>query len=426
MIKTELPASRGASQSFPYDPAGFLFHKISLFLLGGALLLAAWHGQVGMVILLGLVFSAAGLAATWSRVSLDGVTGQRSIVERRLFPGEFCEVTLQITNRKPLPLPWIKVEDEIPERLAGNIPTLAGDWPGVRLLSRCTSMLWYSRARWRYRLQGDRRGYYKIGPMRVTSGDIFGFYPRWAIIPLRDHIIVYPRIFPWERLFPSLHPLGESKTAQPVFQDPTRILGLRDYRPEDSLKHIHWKASARQQRLQVKVFECTTTLKISLFLAVDHFRLNDSAGEDDWELAISTAASVAYHLIEQGTPVGLFANTCLADSDLAISMAPGSTPDHLMEILEALAKVTPRSGDSFETFLQEERRNLPSGSTLMLITSGVGELLSCLMHDLEESGYRLFLLLIGDQEATIPEVGIPTCRIRHPGSLLGAHPGIHP
>jgi uncharacterized protein (DUF58 family) len=146
MIKTEFPTGRGASQSFPHDPAGFFFHKISLFILGGALLLAAWHGQVGMVVLLGLVSSAAGLAAAWSRVSLNGVTCQRSIKERRLFPGEFSEVTLQITNRKPFPLPWIKVDDEIPEGLAGNIPTLAGDWPGVRLLSRSASILWYSKA----------------------------------------------------------------------------------------------------------------------------------------------------------------------------------------------------------------------------------------------------------------------------------------
>jgi uncharacterized protein (DUF58 family) len=426
MIKTELPPGRGASQSFPYDPAGFLFHKISLSLLGGALLLAAWHGQVGMVILLGLVFSAAGLAAAWSRVSLDGVTCQRSIEEKRLFPGEFSEVTLQITNRKPLPLPWIKVDDEIPEGLARNIPTLAGDWPGVRLLTRSASILWYSKAKWRCRLQGDRRGYYRIGPMRITSGDIFGFYPRWATIPLRDHIMVYPRIFPLDRLFPSLHPLGESKTTRPIFQDPTRILGLRDYRPEDSLKHIHWKASARHQNLQVKVFECTTTLKISLFLAVDHFLLTGSPPREDFELAISTAASLAYHLIEQGAPVGLFVNTCLADSGLAVSMAPGSTHDHLMEILEALAKVTPRYGDSFEAFLQGERRHLPSGSTLIFITSRADEPLLWLMNDLKEKGYRLLFLLIGDHEGTGPEGRIPTYRVRHPESLSGAHPGIHP
>ena len=426
MLKIDPATDPVTPQSFSSQPSGYLLHRFSLLVLWGILLLAAWKAQVGIVIFLGLVFSAAALAALWSRVSLAGVRCQRLIQERRLFPGESTELTLQIINRKPLPLPWIKIDNEIPADIVRDVPPSPANRPGFFLLSRSASMLWYSKVSWKFRLQGHKRGYYRIGSIGVTSGDIFGFYPRWARVFQIDYVIVYPKILPLDQLgIPSLHPLGESRTIQRLFQNPTRTLGLRDYRPQDSLKYIHWKASARHQHLQVKVFESTTTLKVSLFLAIDSWASNGSHSEEDFELAISTAASIAYHLIEQGNPVGLFANTRLADSGMAVSIAPGGSRDHLMDILEALAKITSRSRDSFETFLQRERQALPSGSTLIFIASQAPEPLLWLLNDLKKSGFQVFLLLVGDQKERCPEGPLPRNYIRHPGSLLGNHPEIH-
>ena len=84
-----------------------------------------------------------------------------------------------------------------------------------------------------------------------------------------------------------------------MFQDPTRPVGVRDYQHGDSLRHVHWKASARLQSLQVKIFEPTTTFKVALFLSVDSFTFNGSFSEDEFELGISVAASLAHHVIER-------------------------------------------------------------------------------------------------------------------------------
>ena len=54
----------------------------------------------------------------------------------------------------------------------------------------------------------------------------------------------------------------------------------------------------------MKVFEPTTTLKVSLFLAGDGYPPAGPRSEEEFELAVSTAASIAHHLIGQGTPVG--------------------------------------------------------------------------------------------------------------------------
>ncbi len=95
-------------------PAGFLLGKLGLIILLSGLLLAAWNGQIIVVILLGLALSAAGMAKLWSRFSLAGVGYERIVSEMRVFPGEHIELTLRLINRKLLPLPWIQLNDEIP------------------------------------------------------------------------------------------------------------------------------------------------------------------------------------------------------------------------------------------------------------------------------------------------------------------------
>lgn len=393
--------------------------KFGLLAILAGLLLAAWYDQVVIVILLGLVLSAAGLSKLWGRLSLAGIHCQRLLSERRVFPEEYIELKLRLVNRKLLPLPWIQVDDEIPVGFAPDVSLAPGNRPGFGFLSKAAALLWYTGVSWRYRLYCNKRGYYTLGPIMVTSGDIFGFYPRSITEPLIDHIIVYPRIFPMAQLgIPSLYPLGETRAERRIFEDPTRTIGVRDYSPHDSLRHIHWKATARHQNLQVKVFEPTTTLKVALFLAIDSFEHDGLYNEEDFELGISTAASIANYITEQGSPVGLFVNTRLADSGQSVRMPPGSGTNQLVSILEALAKVTPYSSGSFEEFLQSQRRGLPWGTTLIFILCRPSESLTGLLTNLRESGHKLLVLQIGEPGAGRIDHTVTWHNVRAPGDLV--------
>lgn len=394
-------------ERFSPQPVGYLLDRFGLVAVLVGFLLAAWNGQVVIVILLGLILSAAGVSKLWSRLSLVGVHCQRQLSEQRVFPGEYVELKLRVVNRKLLPLPWIQVDDEIPVGFAPDVSLAPGSRPGFGLLSKATALLWYTGASWRQRLYCNKRGYYRLGPTMVTSGDIFGFYPRSIIESLRDHIIVYPRIFPIAQLgITSLYPLGETKAERRIFEDPSRVIGVRDYSPHDSLRHIHWKATARHQNLQVKVFEPTTTLNVALFLAVDSFEHGTVQNEEDFELGISTAASIANYVTEQGSPVGLFVNTLLAGSGQSARILSGSGTNQLVNILETLAKVTPYSKDSFEDFFQTEQKSLPWGTTLIVIVGRPSESLTELLTNLRETGHKPLVLQIGNQgrgriEATV-------------------------
>ena len=415
------PPEKGYSSA----PAGYLLGRFGLLVMLAVLLLAAWFGQTVIVVLIGLALSAAGLARFWSRLSLTGVQCQRFLDERRLFPGEYVELKLRLVNRKLLPLPWVQVDDEIPDGLTPDTPLVPGGRPGRGLLSNTVSLLWYTGINWRYRLRCDKRGYYPLGPIVATSGDIFGFYPRSVTQPLIDHIIVYPQLFPLAELgLPSIYPLGETKAERRIFEDPTRTIGVRDYTPRDSLRHIHWKASARHQKLQVKVFEPTTTLNVALFLAVDSFQDSQGDGvEENFELGVSTAASIANYVVRQRSPVGLYANTSLPDSVQAVRIPPGGGVSQLVNILEALAKVMPLSGGSFDDFLQGEMGNLTWGTTVIMVISRLPDSLPWLLTRLREVGHRPLVLQIGERQDEAAEYATAWYNIRNPGDLTGFNSG---
>ncbi len=416
-LKAQTPSS--GERGYSPQSVGHLFGVFGLLAMLLVLLVAAWFGQVLVVILAGLVLSAAGIAKLWSRFSLVGVRCERFLSEQRLFPGEHIELRLRLVNRKLLPLPWVQVDDEIPAGWAAGTATRPGSRPGFDFLSYAGSLLWYTGISWRHRLQVSKRGYYSLGPVMVTSGDIFGFYPRSVPQPLIDHVIVYPRIFQLAQLgLPSLYPLGETKAERRIFADPTRTIGVRDYSPHDSLRYIHWKASARHQKLQVKVFEPTTTLKVALFLAVDSFQQNEGVNaEPDFELGISTVASIANYVVQQRSPVGLYVNACLSGSGQPVRIPPGSGVTQLVNILESLAKITLLPSGSFDQFLESEWSSLPWGTTLIIVISKPLDSLSGLLTRLREAGYKLLVLQVGEWPGgSVSQVA--WYYVKRPGNLI--------
>jgi uncharacterized protein (DUF58 family) len=402
MDPNQLPSSIPAPHFRPLTEAsGFLFHRNSLIVTVGILFLSAWEGLVTFVIPLGLVLAAALLAKTWARLSLVQVSCKRTVREKRLFPGDRTDVRLELANRKILPLPWVEIEDAIPSQLLEEKLPPSAQRPECGSLLRSSSLLWYRRAKWNFSLRAGKRGFYSLGPLRLRSGDLFGFYRRMMEVPLPEAIIVYPQIFPISQFsIPSLFPLGEIRSAKRIFQDPVRPIGLRAYQPYDSLRHIHWKASARGQGLQVKVLEPTATLQASLFLGVDSYQRDGGFQEEDFEWGICLAASLAHHFVAKGIPTGLFSNGRMIDSGQPVQILPGGSREQTLMILEALAKVTPEVNEPLESFLQMERRTLAQGNTLIFVLHQISDTLTWQLQELKEAGYKLAVLLSGDQETS--------------------------
>jgi len=395
-------------------PANPLLNNIVLVVVFAALVGAAWAGYAALVVLLGLALSAGLLAKLWGLLCLKAVTCERRLGERRVFPGEEVEMTLRLVNGKLLPLPWIEMRDELPTALMPITSLELTERPGYVSLCQSTPMLWYSAAVFTHQLHCSTRGYYTLGPLSITSGDIFGLHRRTSAQTETDHLLIYPRIYTLTELgIPSLSHLGDAKSDLRIFDDPSRLTGVREYSPGDSPRRIHWKASARRRTLQVKLYEYTTDVKVAVFLAVDTFA---DGSPDDLELAISTAASVTRHLLERNVQTGLFTNSRLADTGRSARVAPSRGVDQLAVILEALAKATREADGPFIDFFERERIELGFGGTIALVVGTVPAALKVTLADLRRTGRRVLVLQLGEQSRESGMTGVQWHHVRRPAA----------
>src|SRR5436305_14606625 len=175
------------------------------------------------------------------------------------------------------------------------------------------SLRWYERVTRRYTVQCHTRGVHTFGPTKLRSGDIFGFISREILLSNRQYLLVYPLVVPLTRFgLPARHPFGEQRAPRRLLEDPSRVIGVRDYAYGDSLRRVHWKATARTMQLQSKVYEATTTYTLVIFLNVAaHFDTIHGVQPEIQELSICAAASVADWALNEGYAVGLYANTLM-------------------------------------------------------------------------------------------------------------------
>jgi uncharacterized protein (DUF58 family) len=378
--------------------------------------------QAGLLVLAILVLVAVAAGWVWNRYSLHGIDYQRSFSERRAFLGEKVELSLEVTNRKLLPVSWLKIEDEYPlpvTLLDGTVQPSTK--PGIGLLGNLMSLRWFERAKWRYQLRCDQRGVYPFGPAHIEAGDLFGLFNSQYSRSEQDWLIIYPRVKPIELLtLPPKDPFGEVKARQRIFEDPSRTIGIRDYQFRDTLKRIHWKATARRQKLQVKVYEPTTSFQLLIFLnMVTLPRHWQGTIPELLEEVVSAGASIASYAVEKRFQVGLLANGCWPQSDQPLKVLPSRSPDQLTRILEALAAVSAMPTISIEELLNSESARLPWGATLAVVTAVVTEELLIVMNRLQDAGRRMVLLHMDDKPLPFDVPRIAVHRLLDLGPSFG-------
>jgi uncharacterized protein (DUF58 family) len=361
-----------------------------------------------------LMATASVVARGWNGVVLRRVEYTRQLGTLRAFVGEQVALEVAVTNRKPLPVPWLSVRDAFPANLTLVDHDLKpSSIPGRAYLSHLVSLGPYERLRWTYEIDCAQRGFYFFGPTQAKSGDILGFFAREERWETPGRLIIYPRVQPLPELgFPGKDPFGEQKTRHHLVEDPVRTVGVRDYHPEDSIKRVHWKASARHTDLQVKVYEPVITRQLVVFLNVASFTQTWQGIIPEWqEQAISVAASIAYHTVEKDFAIGLMANGSVPHSDQPIRVLPSRDPDHLTRVLEALAAVTAYATSSIDKLLLAESPRLSLGATLVVVTTIVTEPLLTEMVRLRDAGRRLALVSLDPDYQEEGAAGITTYHI---------------
>lgn len=329
------------------------------------------------------------------------------------FLGETITVDLRVQNQGRLPVPWLHISESIPPQLAGQAaPSFA-----VSLRGRGS-------ATFQYRIRSTRRGYYRIGPTNLRTGDLFGWSEQSGKCA-PSYLTVYPRITPLSQLgVPSRLPFGTIASQQRLFEDPSRPAGVRDYRSGDSQRQINWKVSAHHDRLVVKTLQPAIALDTAILLNLDLEDYDRQARYREPEWAIEVAASLAAHLIARQQAVGLSttgvdpllqrADTGEAwtfdeatgrlllapdegNGDAAVGL-PGPIPlrrgkAHLMKLLEVLARIEAARTISFLDWIPGACLQLGWGTTVLAITP-VGDEKTCQsLNRLVRAGLNPVLIL---------------------------------
>ena len=365
------------------------------------MIIAVAVDEIIIALVAGTVLTAGAIAWAWARWSLERFEFSQSLSHTHAFVGETLELVLRFENRKLLPLPALRVRIWLSELLEPSnarftrVASMMGEDVGE--IIRSTSMRWYERLTWRYQIPLRSRGYYHLAACELRAGDLFGVYRRQREEDASQWLWVYPEVLPLDRLdLPQLRPHGERRGGQRLFDDPTRLQTVRDYRPGDPLKRIDWKATARRQAVQTRVYEPASDLVAVVALNVSTLPVAWQGFYGDiFERAVSVAASLSTAWSESRAPVGLIANCTFPGNDAPIRVAPSRAPGQMTRILEALAMADVFTLTPIERMLTDERRRMPFGSTVALVTAVVTRPLEISIDRLRRHGVEVAVIYVG-------------------------------
>jgi uncharacterized protein (DUF58 family) len=187
---------------------------------------------------LGLAFLLGALGLTAMHYSHRNLAGLRirSAASEPVFAGQRARFRIALENTAPLARHELTIENEHGSALPVRIDNDA-------------------RALLELELPAPRRGWLKLEDFEVATRHPFGLFRAWAYLHMDVKCIVYPR--PSERGLPP--PPFETDTggAQDTLRGEEDFAGLRPFHPGDSPRRIAWKAYAREQGLQVKLYAGT-------------------------------------------------------------------------------------------------------------------------------------------------------------------------
>lgn len=389
--------------------------------VSGLLILVGLAASQGLLLVVGSLVVVIRLATkVWDRYAFRGVTYSRALSSHRAFLGDTVEYTVTLTNDKVLPLVWLDIEDSFPQGLeipGGSLRTINMD--GITQHAVTTSLLPYQRVTWKYFLRCVSRGYHRIGPVRLRTGDIFGFTGKEARPEGTEELLVYPRIVDITQLMLSAErPLAEARARRPLYRDLSRFQGQRDYVDSDPMKLIDWKATARASRLQTRVFE--PAISQNMLIA-----LNGATSDRSWEgsnrrlfeQAVTLSASVANYAARQGYTFGLISNAVVAHSAKWTSVPLGASSSQLPMVLEALARVSPYVISTLPEVLRDARYSLPPGTTVALVTAVFTDSLAAAVMEMQELGHRVLIISVS---AEVPDSGLRGATVLPLGKLVEA------
>jgi uncharacterized repeat protein (TIGR01451 family) len=379
-----------------------------------------------MVALLGLMLISRFLARSW----ISNLEATRECNRTEAEVGQTIAFIVTLSNHGRLPVAWVLIEDMLPRgAIISRPPRIVAK--GQRL---AVAMLGpHGQKTLNYQLHLAMRGYYQVGPLVLETGDLFGLHRRFRIATDPVYIMVYPKVIPLPGYdLASRRPIGEIRLTHRLFEDPTRIAGIRAYQPGDPMNRIHWKATARTGVLHSKIYDASTIAGATILLDFhrDSYPARNEPGRS--ELAVTTAVALANAVSLMGQPIGLITNGRDAadrirlrdevaraqadpradrratheraamlekDDRLRPLIVPaGRGPEGFTRIHEVMARVELSDGLTFDRLLIEAEPRLPRDATVVAVLGVVTPAMALALGHLKRQGFAVSVVLMALDE----------------------------
>ncbi|WP_336631080.1 MULTISPECIES: DUF58 domain-containing protein [unclassified Microbacterium] len=271
----------------------------ALVLAGACVVLAQRFGLAELLYLAILLVTLVGasIATLYLARSTEKVT--RSFEPDVVAVGDDVTVRMRVDVRAALPSAQGRWADTVPAGLRGDgTGTVPATTSGIRSRGGAVELA--------YRAVAERRGIHPVGPLAIVSIDPFGLARRRRLVGRPSSLTVTPAAV---ELGPLVDQPGEDgggthAAADRLGQGADNLIP-RHYTPGDSMRRIHWRASAHRDQLMVRQEEQETTPEAIVVLdrSAAHWSMDAvrAPGADaGFEVAVSACLSVAAQLVAEG------------------------------------------------------------------------------------------------------------------------------
>ncbi len=290
----------------------------------------------------------------WARGLARSLTFERELRFGWAQVGDRLEERFTLTNQFILPATWVAVQDhsDLPDHHTSIATGVDGSSASQLIIhSQCT-----------------RRGVYTLGGTTLETGDPLGVYTLIMDDPTSSTLAVMPPVVS----LPKFHILssgwaGEGKTNPRSLEETINASHIREMTPDDPMKWIHWKSTARQNKFFVRQFDGTPAGDWWILLDL-HKESQLGAGWDSTEEhGVILASSLATRGLNEKFPVGLAIN-----GNEPAWIAPRRNEYQQRALLKALAVASP-SEMTLKDYLRRIGPSLGSHSSLLIVTSNADE-----------------------------------------------------
>jgi uncharacterized protein (DUF58 family) len=347
--------------------------------------------------LLFLIFSvlASALFVAWSaaRASLRDLVVSARFPDH-IFAGEPAPVLVSLHNTKRL-LPSFSIliesrnqvfADETEPRGRRMTKRRRRRRERPRYLRRALAYFIYvphrAKAEQRVEQLFPKRGHVLVTGFELSTRFPFGFFRLRRRLRARNvELVIYPKL---EAASDELHllPMNAGRMLSARRGAGHDLHSLRDYQPQDDMRHIDWKATARVGRLIVREFASEDERRVHLVFDTRAHETSASVGEAArrdfearFERGVTVAASLVAHFLEERAEVRLTLGEEAGHY--------GAGREHLYASLRRLALIRPHetTGDAtrnsepdFWSSIAATSNNADSHYVILLTTSAPGSI----------------------------------------------------